>query len=877
MEGVRRLAALDDSGDARGWRVFLSHTSELRDFPKGMSYVAAVERAVSAAGHVIVDMADFPAADQAPAQLCAGRVRGCDVYVGVLGTRYGSPVRDMPEVSYTELEFEAASEAGLDRLVFLLDTDADNIGIPLSRLIDREFGDRQEAFRGRVRDSGLTVQSFVSPAGLGQLVERSLRELAEARRGRGGGGGRGQVPLPPRPEPPYRATLREFGRALHRRMPQLLGRERELAKIAAFATSAEGYLWLVGGAYAGKTALLYEAVTVGLPDEVDTVCYFLSRRASNATSEQFLAAVVPQLAYLCNVDPPVWNVDQYHALWEQAADRAARTGRHLLLVVDGLDEDLLPPMSPSVASLVPTLVGAQAHVLVASRPRPELPDDVPDGHPLMTHATALDAFKDAKGLAELAKKEIDDLTKGDDADLAIDVLGVLTAAAGPLSLRDVLALRSDGQGTPTAADTRHVRRLVEDRAARSLERVGPVGDERYQFAHDSLREYATKVPDLSDPEYRQHIHRWAERWRDAGWPLPADEDGTTPRYLLDEYPSTLKNQPQRLAGLTGDMGWVAAALQTVGVDQVLADLGTTTTTEASALRVIIRGQGHNLRPPQPIAQPGYVLRQLCLQAAELGEDHIAANARIRLQALPDPGLVPLSTTRRTSHAISVETGRESVNVRAMAVLHDGRVVYGGDDWRVWVWDPAAPTAALIELGHHDGAIEGLAVLPDHRVVSGGDDGRVRLWNPAEPGAGPVELGHHNRGVWAVAGLPDGRVVSSDFDGRVRLWNPAAPGAVQVELGRHDRAVRAVAGLPDNRVVTGGDDRRVRVWDPAAVGAGPVELGRHDRAVRAVAGLPDGRVVSGGVEGRVRVWDPAAPARAPSSSAATTVRCGRWQG
>jgi hypothetical protein len=50
-----------------------------------MSYVAAAERAVSAEGHVIVDMADFPAADLPAAQLCADRVRGCDVYVGILG------------------------------------------------------------------------------------------------------------------------------------------------------------------------------------------------------------------------------------------------------------------------------------------------------------------------------------------------------------------------------------------------------------------------------------------------------------------------------------------------------------------------------------------------------------------------------------------------------------------------------------------------------------------------------------------------------------------------------------------------------------------------------------------------------------------------
>ena len=163
----------------------MSHTSELREFPPGNSYVAAVERAISAAGHVIVDMADFPAADQPAAGLCVDRVRGCEVYVGVLGTRYGSLVRDKPEVSYTELEFEAATEAGLDRLVFVLDEGATDVGLPVSALIDREFGARQDAFRCRVRESGLVTGSFGSPAALGQLVERSLRELARARRAGG--------------------------------------------------------------------------------------------------------------------------------------------------------------------------------------------------------------------------------------------------------------------------------------------------------------------------------------------------------------------------------------------------------------------------------------------------------------------------------------------------------------------------------------------------------------------------------------------------------------------------------------------------------------------------------------------------------------------
>jgi hypothetical protein len=80
--GCDALAGSPVFRDSTPWQVFVSHTSELRAFPEGMSYVGAVERAISAAGHVIVDMDGFPASAQAPSQVCAERVRGCEVYVG---------------------------------------------------------------------------------------------------------------------------------------------------------------------------------------------------------------------------------------------------------------------------------------------------------------------------------------------------------------------------------------------------------------------------------------------------------------------------------------------------------------------------------------------------------------------------------------------------------------------------------------------------------------------------------------------------------------------------------------------------------------------------------------------------------------------------
>jgi len=60
----------------------LSRTPPSCGLPGRGTYVDAVERAISAAGHVIVDMADFAASEQAPAQLCVEKVQSADVYVG---------------------------------------------------------------------------------------------------------------------------------------------------------------------------------------------------------------------------------------------------------------------------------------------------------------------------------------------------------------------------------------------------------------------------------------------------------------------------------------------------------------------------------------------------------------------------------------------------------------------------------------------------------------------------------------------------------------------------------------------------------------------------------------------------------------------------
>ena len=196
-------------------RVFLSHTSELRQYPPERSFVAAAEQAVIRAGGVVADMAYFPAREDKPASYCREQVGQADVYAGIIGFRYGSPVRDEPDHSYTELEFAEAGALGLPRLVFVLDENA-VLPLPGVFLSDPVFGERQRAFRQRVLDAGITVQRVDSPDRLETLLFQALTALQQAVGARGdqaaaaGGGGEPGVAVRLAPRPVFLAGREEL-------------------------------------------------------------------------------------------------------------------------------------------------------------------------------------------------------------------------------------------------------------------------------------------------------------------------------------------------------------------------------------------------------------------------------------------------------------------------------------------------------------------------------------------------------------------------------------------------------------------------------------------------------------------------------------------
>jgi hypothetical protein len=134
------------------WQVFVSSTSfgltgfrdiatnVIRDFEYGG--VKCFEP---------VRMEDFGARDGQAREVCADAVRDCDILVGIVGIRYGDHPPDdrTPYTSYTELEFQTATECGLSRLMFLLD---ENVASRLEGAVPQgeDEADRQATLRKRI-------------------------------------------------------------------------------------------------------------------------------------------------------------------------------------------------------------------------------------------------------------------------------------------------------------------------------------------------------------------------------------------------------------------------------------------------------------------------------------------------------------------------------------------------------------------------------------------------------------------------------------------------------------------------------------------------------------------------------------------------------
>jgi hypothetical protein len=349
---------------------------------------------------------------------------------------------------------------------------------------------------------------------------------------------------------PVRTRYRE---QVKRIAPQhLVDRELELAELAEFCMAPTGrsYSWWRAPAWSGKSALMSTFV-LAPPAGVRVVSFFVTARWSAQNDRAaFVDNVLEQLlALLGEVMPPFLTESTREAHLSGLLDDAARAcqdrGERLILLVDGLDEDRSVHVgadSHSIAALLPVHPPPGLRVVVAGRPNPPIPADVPPNHPLRDPAVVrtLTASPSAQAIRVEMERELKNQLFGPSAEQ--DLLGLVTVAGGGLSAADLADLAElppyqvqDCLRTVTGRSFAH---------RGSHYRPGSAPDV-FVLGHEELQVTALDMLGTARLDgYRDRLHTWAQRHRSARWPQG------TPEYLLRGYFSML--------GATGDLDRMVA-------------------------------------------------------------------------------------------------------------------------------------------------------------------------------------------------------------------------------------------------------------------------------------------------------------------------------
>ena len=333
-------------------------------------------------------------------------------------------------------------------------------------------------------------------------------------------------------------------------------------------------------------------------------------------------------------------------------------------------------------------------------------------------------------------------------------------------------------------------------------------------------------------------------------------EGPNDGYFFENiaYHMAHANRAQELNRLLLDYDWLRTKLAVCGIIGLLADFAyKPLPADVQAVDDALAMSAARLA-----ARPDSLASQLAGRLVSLsspGIDRLFAQIH---DCAPRPWICPLKPAlASTSGPLRLDLPRHDGVLRALAVTPDGnRLISGGDDQTVRVWDLASGRLQHTLHGHTD-SVRAVAVTPDgRRIVSGGTYDAVRVWD-IESGQFLHSIAGQSgyRAVHAVAVTPDGnRVVWAGAGATVQVWD-LANGRLEHALKSQDHAVQFVVLTPDGRsVLSCGDAGMVQIWD---LGSGTLSrvLNSKSRPVFSIAVTPDGsRIVSGGGDSSVRVWD-----------------------
>ena len=150
-------------------------------------------------------------------------------------------------------------------------------------------------------------------------------------------------------------------------------------------------------------------------------------------------------------------------------------------------------------------------------------------------------------------------------------------------------------------------------------------------------------------------------------------------------------------------------------------------------------------------------------------------------------------------------------VLSVAIGSDGRfLVSGSADKTVKVWN--LDTGVPLHTFEHSDWIRSVAVDPDGRLVAGGEDGGLKVWD-SKTGEPVRAVVGHSRSALSVDVSPDGQLlVSGGSDGKIKTWDLRTGEPLNI-LSGHPEGVGCVAVSPDRLLLaSGGYDHAIKIWE-----------------------------------------------------------------
>lgn len=250
------------------------------------------------------------------------------------------------------------------------------------------------------------------------------------------------------------------------------------------------------------------------------------------------------------------------------------------------------------------------------------------------------------------------------------------------------------------------------------------------------------------------------------------------------------------------------------------------------------------------AQTGVEIQQLDGHTNRIHECTFSPDSRWLLSASLDGTLLKWHLESGRSKTVFV--GTSALNT---CDLDQTRTITAGDDGRIRMWSHGK----AITLAGHIGMTTTVRLHPDgRRLISGGVDGSVMVWDPqAQSNA---TLYQHRGAVTAVRITPDGgMLISAGTEGRIKVWD-LQRNMLVVELSGHDSPITSCALHPDGqRLVSGAIDRTVVTWD-LSTGTREHTFTSHSDAIMSVAWGE--RIWSVSEDCTARAWNPTEQPSAP---------------